>query len=73
MAAGSTDEKCVRISICKIISEESSAKLVDVIIADPNLLTAQSNKMNAKGGVSDFLEDKRDELYIGYKESQGSL
>ena len=29
--------------------------------------------MNVKGGVTDFIEDKRDELYIGYKECSGSL
>ena len=69
MASGSMDEKCIRISICKILSEDHHEKLVDVIISDPSLLTAQSQKMNARGGVSEFLEDKREELYIGYKES----
>ena len=73
MASGSMDEKCIRISICKILSEEKYKKLVDVIISDPSLLTAQSQKMNVRGGVSEFIEEKRDELYIGYKESSGSL
>ena len=40
IASGGLDEKCIRISVCKILDEENHEKLIDFIIADPNLLTA---------------------------------
>ena len=33
------DEKCIRISINKVQGEESYKTLLDVMIADPNILT----------------------------------
>ena len=73
VASNGFDEKCIRVSVSKVQGEEQYQKLIDVMITDPSLLSLKSRAQSGRAGLVEFLEEKRTELNVGYKESQSSL